>query len=120
MVATAGRAVDVLWAGVSVRLGVDQLVEPADLALGGLLAVALQVGGVGVDPLAAAGRGLADRVEPLLEPRAAALEDAQAHVALGAGEEGEADVEARRPPTRRARWADQCPAKCSLPSAVSS
>src|SRR3712207_7137432 len=37
-------------------LGVDELGEPADLALGALLAVALQGRGPGVHPLAVAGR----------------------------------------------------------------
>ena len=85
-----------LGAGVGgvAPLGVDELAEPADLALGGLLAVQLQRRGLGVEALAAAGGRLADPLEVLLEAGAAALEDAQAHLALGAGEEGEADVEA--------------------------
>jgi len=46
-----------LGAGVGgvTPLGVDQLAEPAHLALGGLLAVALEGRGVGVDALTAAG-----------------------------------------------------------------
>src|SRR6188472_3410564 len=85
-----------LGAGVGgvTPFGVDELAEPAHLALGGLLAVALEGRGVGVDPLTAAGRGLADPLEVLLHARASALEDAQAHLLLGAGEEGEAHVEA--------------------------
>ena len=58
-----------LGAGVGgvAPLGVDQLAEPAHLALDGLHAVPLQGRGVGVEPLAAAGGGLADAVEALLE-----------------------------------------------------
>ena len=59
-----------LGAGVGgvTPLGVDQLAEPAHLALGGLLAVALQGRGVGVDPLPAAGGGLTHPLEVLLHP----------------------------------------------------
>ena len=42
-------------------LGLDQLLEPADLALGGVQAVPLQLGGVEVHALAAPGRGGPDR-----------------------------------------------------------
>ena len=61
--------------------GVDELGEPADLALGGLLAVLLEGRGVGVHPLAPAQRGGPDPLEVLLEPGAPPLEDAEADVA---------------------------------------
>src|SRR5215203_1188284 len=85
-----------LGAGVGgvAPFGVEELAEPADLALGGLLAVPLQRRGVRVEALSAAGVGAADAFEVLLDPRAAPLEDADPHVALGAGEEREAHVEA--------------------------
>jgi hypothetical protein len=92
------------WRGRHLRLGagicgvapfgVDELTEPADLALGGLLTVALEGRRVGVEALAAAGCGFTHALEVLLDPRATALEDAQAHVALGTGEEREPHVEA--------------------------
>ena len=55
--------------------------------------MALQLGGVEVEPLPALGRCGAEGVEALLEPAAAAFEDAQSHISLGAGEEGEVHVE---------------------------
>lgn len=61
-------------------------------ALGAVLAVLLEGGGVGVEAPAAAGRALAHPAQVVLGG-AAPLEDAQAHLALGAGEEGEAHVE---------------------------
>src|SRR5829696_504421 len=96
-------------AGVEGRapFGDDELLEPADLALGALLAVLLEGQGVAVHPLAADLGGLADVGEPLLETRAPPLEDAQAYLRLGAREEGEADVEVLVVPGVRAARRDE-------------
>src|SRR5665647_2456353 len=75
-----GRRVD--GRGWGRTLGLDQLGEPAHLTFGRLQAVPLQLGGVEVEPLAALGRGGAEGVQALLQPAAAALEDAQAHVGV--------------------------------------
>ena len=88
-------------------LGLDQLGEPAHLALGRVQAVPLQLGGVEVEALAAPRGGGADRVEPLLEPAAATLEDPQPDRGLGAGEEGEVHVERAVLPGGRAGLGDQ-------------
>jgi hypothetical protein len=80
---------------------VDQLVQPADLALGRLQAVPLQLEGVRVDPL----RGPAHRGpevgQPFLHPGPAALEDAQPGGRIGPAEEREADAERVVLPRRR-------------------
>src|SRR4051794_34455143 len=70
---------------VRLSLDVDQPVEPRELALDGLDAVPVQLRGV---PVGAAVRG-AHRVEPLLKPRAPALEDREPDVEGGAREERE-------------------------------
>ena len=86
----------------AVSFGGDQLVEPADLALHGLEAVALELEGVAVELLAGAGdRGAGVRLA-LLEPAAPALEDPQPDVGIGLGEEGEPDAEGFVVPRRRA------------------
>ncbi|KAJ1684603.1 hypothetical protein LUZ63_020358 [Rhynchospora breviuscula] len=74
-------------------LGLDEVGEPGELALHRLPAVPLQLGGV---PVLARRRALrlAQPLEALLETGAATLEDPQADVEVGAGEEHEADVEA--------------------------
>src|SRR5512135_2563216 len=64
----------------------DELVEPAHLALDALEPVLLQLEGVAVEPLAGTGQRRAERVEPLLEPGPASLEDAQPDRGLGAAE----------------------------------
>src|SRR5690349_11386446 len=79
--------------GGDVAFGSDQLVEPADLPLRGVLAVLLQGRGVGVHPLAVLGRRGADGGHGRLETAARALEDAEPDLGLGAGEEPEVDVE---------------------------
>ena len=79
--------------GVTPPLVVDQLGEPAHLALDGLQAVPLQLEGVAVEPLAGARERGAEAVDALLEPRPAALEDAQPGGGVGAPEEGEVDAE---------------------------
>ena len=78
------------WCRVCVALGVDEVGEPAHLALDGLDRVAAQLAEVAV--VAAGGVALA--VEALLEPRTTALEDAQPDVGAGAREEREPHVEA--------------------------
>ena len=93
-------------AGV-LALALDQLVEPADLALDGLEPVPLQLEGVAVDPLAGAGQRRAEAVEALLEPRPAALEDAQPGGGVGAGEEREVDAEVLVLPGGRAGLGEQ-------------
>ena len=112
------------WGGVAAAgwdgaraLGVDQPVEPADLALDLLEAVPLQLEGVLVHALAGAGED-ARTFEPLVEPGAPALEDPQPGLGVGLREEGEPDVEVLvlpggRPGAARSCW------RCSLPSAVS-
>ena len=69
-----------LGAGVGgvAPLGVDELAEPAHLALAGLLAVLLQGGGVGVEALAAPGGALTDPFEVLLDAGATTFQDADA------------------------------------------
>src|SRR6478736_4224707 len=67
-------------------LGPDQVREPPHLALDGLDAVALELGGVAVELGLHAG-------EPLLQPRAATLEDVEPDLHVGGGEEREPDVE---------------------------
>src|SRR5688500_11535869 len=88
-------------------LGGDELGQPAHLALGGVEAVPLELGGVGVEAFAVLGRSRADVGEALLQPAPATLEDAQAHLGLGAREEGEVPVERVVLPRRRARLAHQ-------------
>ncbi len=94
--------VDVVGVVVGVALVRDELVEPADLALGSVESVLLELEGVGVDPLAAAGERLAQGLDPLLEARPAALEDPQANPRLGAAEEGQVGGEALVLPGLRA------------------
>src|SRR5205085_11481896 len=76
------------WSGA---LRGDEVGEPPHLALHGLDGVALQLTDVAVG----AGRSPvgAGPVEPLLETRAASLEDPQPHLGVGAGEESEPHVE---------------------------
>ena len=78
---------------VAGALGVDQLGEPAHLALDRLHAVPLELGRVAVDLLLGHGQLALHPVEPLLQPAAAALEHAQPDLHVGAAEEGEPDVE---------------------------
>src|SRR5690349_11218682 len=73
--------------------GPDEVGEPADLALHGLDAVALELPGVAVDLGLRAGQLVLDPGEALLEPRAAPLQDTQADLHVGGGEEREPDVE---------------------------
>src|SRR5690606_40941838 len=77
-----------------VALGGDETVEPAHLALDLLESVTLQLERVLVEPLAGASRGLPDRLQPLREPGAPALEDADAGLGVRLREEREPDVEA--------------------------
>src|SRR5689334_7158731 len=74
-------------------LGVDELGEPAHLALGALLAVPLERLRPRVQATALAGGVGAHGLELLLDPRATALEDPQPDVGLGPGEEREAHTE---------------------------
>ena len=78
---------------VDVALAVDQLVEPAHLALDRLEAVPLQLEGVAVEPLAGASERGAQAVAALLQAAAPPLEDAQPGVRLGAAEEREVHAE---------------------------
>src|SRR5690606_40903246 len=87
--------------------GVDQGVEPAHLVLDLLEAVTLQLEGVLVHALAGAGVGLADRLEPLGEARAAQIEDPQPGLGVGLAEEREAHVEALVLPRRGTRGGER-------------
>src|SRR3712207_7221274 len=78
--------------GCGPALGRDQVGEPPDLPLDELEAVALQLGGVAVARTPVRG-ALAQPSQPLLEPGATALEDAESDLAVDAPEEREADVE---------------------------
>ena len=88
-------------------LGLDQLGEPANLALHRLEAVAVHLDRVAVDPLTSAPHGAAEALALLLEPDAPTLEDAHPRLGRGLGEEGEVDAERLVLPRRRARLAEQ-------------
>src|SRR6185437_13115945 len=75
-------------------LGVDQLVEPADLALDRVEAVLLELEGVSVELLPGPGQRHAEAVAPLLHPPPAALQDAQPGLGVRMREEGEVHPEA--------------------------
>src|SRR5258708_19204768 len=58
----------------------NQLVEPAHFPFDRLQAVPLQLEGVAVHPLPRPGQGSAEALQPLLEPAATALQDAEPDV----------------------------------------
>src|SRR5579859_4843488 len=93
--ATGGRAA--WWVGPGRRsclpLRGDQLVQPADLALGRLKAVLLQRERVPVDPFPGPGQAGAEPVDALFQPAAPALKDPQPYIGAGQAEEGEPDTE---------------------------
>ena len=97
-----------LWASLSVTLPVDELRQPADLAVHRLEPVALQLERVAVDALAGP-RQRGPQTLPLPLDRApAALEDPQPHVRGGVPEEGQVDAEVTSVVVRlRAGLADQ-------------
>src|SRR5664279_5184209 len=72
---------------------VDQLVEPAHLAVGGLEAELVQFGGVGVEAFGGAGDGRSQALPALLDPATATLEDPHPGVGGGPGEEREMHAE---------------------------
>src|SRR5664279_1940771 len=82
-------------------LGLDQLGEPAHLTLGGLQTVTLQLAGIEIESLTALGSCRPEGVQAFFQPAAAAFENAKAHIGLGAGKEGEMDVEGVVLPGRR-------------------
>src|SRR5690606_26011336 len=71
-------------------LALDELVQPAHFALHGLHPVALELECVVVEALSGPRQGGAHLLQALLQPTAAALEHAHAHVAGRLAEEGEA------------------------------
>src|SRR5690606_4188975 len=73
----------------------DELLEPADFALAGVEAVALQLQGVRVEAFSRPGQHLAQPFPAFLDPAAAPLQDAQPGVRVRAGEEREMDTERR-------------------------
>ena len=87
------RRLRVLGLRCLAALGVDELVEPADLAVHRLQPVPLQLEGVAVDPLPGPRERGPEPFPLLLDGAAAALEDPQARVCGGVPEEREADAE---------------------------
>jgi hypothetical protein len=75
-------------------LGVDQLVEPADLALDRVEAVLLELEGVSVELFPGPGQAGPQAVAPFFHPVPAALKDAQPDLRLRLREEGEVHPEA--------------------------
>src|SRR3954449_3905234 len=82
----------VVGSGV-VLLAVDQLGEPADLAVDRVQAVPLQFEGVAVELLLGAPQRVQEPVALALDRAPAALEDPQPHVCGGVPEEGQVDAE---------------------------
>src|SRR6478609_3707747 len=74
-------------------LVVDEVVEPADLALDLLEPVALQLEGVLVHADAGAGHGVLDELQALRHPGAPALQDPQPRLGVGLPEEREPEAE---------------------------
>ncbi len=72
----------------------DELLQPADLALAGVEAVALQFQGVRVEAFGGPAEHVAQAFAPLLDLAAATLEDPQAGRLVGPGEEREVHAEA--------------------------
>src|SRR5688572_19090678 len=72
----------------------DQLVEPPDLALGGVEPQLVQLAGVAVDLLTGTGEGAAQALAAFLDAPSAPLEDAHPRLGRGAGEEREVHAEA--------------------------
>src|SRR3954451_11359234 len=90
------------WCGLFARglspgvvlLAVDQLGEPADLAVHGVQTVPLQLEGVAVELLLGAPQRVHEPVALPLDRAPPALEDAQPDVGRGVPEEREVDAEA--------------------------
>src|SRR5215218_580369 len=89
------------------QLGVDQLVEPADLALDRVESVLLQLQRVAVELLPGAGQPGPQAVAALLDPAPPALQDPQPDLGVGLGEEREVDAEALVVVRRRAGLGEQ-------------
>src|SRR5664279_3968073 len=66
---------------------IDQLVEPAHLALRGFEPELVELGGVPIQPFGGPGDGRAQSFPPFLDPPSAALEDAHPRVGVRPGEE---------------------------------
>src|SRR5439155_12405326 len=82
---------DLWWfSGAFVR---DELLQPPNLALAGVEAVALQFQRVRVEAFGGPGEDLAQSFPALLDPAPPAFEDAQPRRLVGAGEEREVHAE---------------------------
>src|SRR5215469_16261449 len=92
---------------VSLPLGRDQFVQPADLALDRLQAVPLQLEGVAVDPLPGPGQAGPERLDPLFKPAAPALQNPEPDLSRGQAEEREPHAEPVVLPGRRASLGEQ-------------
>src|SRR5690625_955692 len=79
--------------GTCAPLGRDQTVQPSNLELDGLQAVALQLEGVGVQAFTGTGQRSPQLLQPFLQPRPPTLEDADPGVGVGSTEEGEVNAE---------------------------
>src|SRR3954447_19360212 len=88
-----GRAGRAIPAGGVAALAVDQLGQPADLAVHRLQAVLLELERVAVEALAGAGQRRAQPFTLLLDGAPAALQDPQPGVGRGVPEEGQPDAE---------------------------
>src|SRR5690606_41038798 len=82
------------FGGLAGTLICDELLQPADFALTGLQAVALQLEGVRVEALGGAAEHLPQPFPTLLDLAAAPLQDAQPGGPVGAGEEREGHADA--------------------------
>src|SRR5690606_33294680 len=82
-------------------LGVDQPVQPTDLALDLLESVTLQLEGVVVEPFTGPGSRLAYLLQPLGESGAAPFQDPHPGLSIGLGEQREAHTEVLVLPRRR-------------------
>src|SRR5215469_1587627 len=78
---------------VSLPLGRDQFVQPADFALDRLQAVPLQLEGVAVDSLPGPGQAGPERLDPLFKPAAPALQNPEPDLRRGQAEEREPHAE---------------------------
>src|SRR5690242_8488656 len=74
-------------------LGGDELLQPADLPLGGLEAVSLELERVGVEPLGGPTQHVPQSLATLLDAAPATLQDPQPGLLIRSGEEREVDAE---------------------------
>ena len=89
--------------------------QPSDLALDGLHAVPLELGGVAVDLAPRCGAAVLHPLEPLLQPASAGPRGSAAGSPVGAAEEGEAHAEVLVLPRGGPASTSAC-ANCSLPA----